>query len=308
MGLKNKKLFTCAEDKDYTAIRTEEVRQVRLVKKPADVKASEERLSGVRVSIISRDCNPRDRVIFYIHGGGFVTGSPESRIMFTYFLAHKFSYNVIAVDYRLAPECPYPAGVEDCYRVYEILEKRYGAKNIVIMGESAGANLTLVTLLKIRENHLGYPAASFVFSPCVQYTRELPSYRNNAPTEAMVTNLSDEVKSVYVCSTAEKIVNDPFISPCYGDFSGCSPIYLFASTTEVLFDDSKIMFETLKRQRVPVDLYVRKGMVHTWIIIPSIPEAKKDLKLIKELTDKAFQGDAKTSGEVKQLPIEKTAC
>jgi len=278
-GLKNKRFFTSAQEKDYVAIRQEEIHQVRIVKKPKNVDDIKITINGVKVNKITANKNPKDKVIMYIHGGGFVTGSPESRTMFTYYVVNKMGYNLVAVDYRLAPENPFPAGVNDCIEVYEALQEEYGADNIIIVGESAGANLTLVTLLKIKERGLSFPAASFAFSPCVQYDRVLESYEKNQNTEGMVTNLSDEVKAVYVCSDKSEDVNNPLVSPLYGDFTGCSPVYLFASKSEVLYDDSVLMYEKLKQDNVPVSLYLRNGVVHTWIVIPSIGEAKKDLKL-----------------------------
>nr|WP_297708235.1 alpha/beta hydrolase fold domain-containing protein [uncultured Butyrivibrio sp.] len=175
-GLKTKRYFTSVEEKDYEAIRLEEIRQVSFVKKPKNVNDEMTIIHGVKVHRISAQGNPTDKIIMYIHGGGFVTGSPESRTMFTYYLADKMGYNVVAVDYRLAPEHPFPAGVNDCIDVYEGLLSEYAANNIIIIGESAGANLTLVTLLKIKERGLEFPRASFAFSPCVQYDKVLESY------------------------------------------------------------------------------------------------------------------------------------
>ncbi|MBO6128574.1 MAG: alpha/beta hydrolase [Pseudobutyrivibrio sp.] len=287
-GLKTKRYFNGVESKDYVAIRKEELQQVSLVKKPKDVTDSEISISGVKVNMISKTSNPKEKIIMYIHGGGFVTGSPESRTMFTYYVADKMGFNVAAVDYRLAPENPFPAGVDDCINVYAELEKKYGAENIILAGESAGANLTLVTLLKIKERGLHFPKCSFAFSPCVQYDRVLDSYINNQKTEGMVTNLSEEVAAVYVCSEEEEDLKNPFVAPLYGDFTGCSPIYLFASSSETLYDDSILLHEKLKANGVPVSLYLRNKMVHTWIIIPAMPEAKKDLKLFKKLIENAF--------------------
>jgi len=300
-GLKNKRYFTSATEKDYVSIRKEEIRQVSLVKKPKNVEDIKTTVNGVRVHKITASDNPSDKLIMYIHGGGFVTGSPESRTMFTYHLANKTGYNVVAVDYRLAPENPFPAGVNDCIDVYEALEKEYGADNIIIVGESAGANLTLVTLLKIKERGLSFPISSFAFSPCVQYDKVLESYEKNQNTEGMVTNLSDEVKAVYVCSNKSEDVNNPLVSPLYGDFTGCSPVYLFASHSEVLYDDSILMYGKLKKDNVPVSMYLRKNVVHTWLVIPSIGESKKDLKLFKKLVDIAFSGNPKVEKEIVEL-------
>ncbi len=300
-GLKNKRYFRGRTSKDYVGIRKEEVQQVRFVRKPKNVIDEVKTIAGVTVHQISKPENPQDKVILYIHGGAFVTGSSDSKTMFTYHLVDKFGYNLISIDYRLAPEHPFPAGVNDCIDVYAEVIQKYGAKNVILLGESAGANLVLVTLLKIKERGYEYPKASFAFSPCVQYDKELGSYITNQNTEGMVTNLSDEVKAVYICSDNEIEVKNPFAAPLYGDFSGCTPIYLFASRTETLFDDSILMYQKLKNDHVPVSLFLRNNVVHTWVTIPVIPEAQKDLKVIHRLIDTAFKADPEVMLDVIEL-------
>ena len=196
-GLKKKRYFRSMDSKDYVEIRKEEIRQLRFIRKPKNVVDEVTTIAGVTVHQISKPENPQDKIILYIHGGGFVTGSSDSRTMFTYHVVDKFGYNFISIDYRLAPEHPFLAGVNDCIDVYAEVIQKYGAKNVILLGESAGANLVLVTLLKIKERGYDYPKASFAFSPCVQYDKELGSYITNQNTEGMVTNLSDEVKAVF---------------------------------------------------------------------------------------------------------------
>ena len=276
--------------KDYEAARKSELNAVARIKIPANVTVRQETLGGVDAQWISGKENHEDRIALYIHGGGFVTGSSEARKGFTFCLAGKLGMNVVAIDYRLAPEHPFPQGAEDCLTAYKALLESYPAEKIVLLGESAGGNLVLSLLLQLRENGLPLPAATFALSPTIQYDSVLDSYRSNLSTDCIVANLSDEVCAVYLCSWDKKVICNPVAAPYYGDFSGCTPIELWVSDSEVLRDDSYLLFEKLKEQKVPVRLYVRSGMMHTWLVIPEFPESKKDLKVLAEDMRLALNG------------------
>ena len=242
------------------------------------------------VELLRHPKNPTDRIILYLHGGGFVVGSVKTRRMFTGYLAAKLGYNVAAPEYRLAPEYPFPAAPQDCFAAYRALLKEYAPERIVLVGESAAGNLVLSVLLQIRQAGLPMPAAALCFSPCVQFDKTLPSYLENRSTEAMVDDLWTEVQETYLGTKDSAAVRDPLAAPYYGSFADCPPICLWASDSEVLRDDSLLLFEKLKAEGHPCRLYLRKGMIHTWLIIPTIPEAKKDLKTVKDCLDRAMEG------------------
>ena len=288
--MKNRSFYDPNEHKDYKAARQREIDAMARVRTPGGVTLRHESLGGVSAEWITGNRNPTDRIVLYIHGGGFVTGSSAARRSFTFHVAHRLGLNVVSLDYRLAPEHPFPAGPEDCLAAYRALLERYAPKKIVLLGESAGGNLVLSLLLQIKQNGLPLPAAVFAIAPTVQYDRELPSYRDNLATDSVVTNLSDEVCDVYLCSRDEAVLKNPVAAPLYGDYTGCPPVLLWASTTEVLYDDSVLMFEKCKDQGVTTKLYLRKGMMHTWIILPFLPEAKKDLKALGRDMHLAFVG------------------
>lgn len=291
---KGKRKYIPGENQDYPAKRRLEVKQNRFANAPKSVSINQVEMGGVPVEVLSHPQNPTDCVVLYFHGGGFVVGSVKTRRVFTGYLASKLGYNVVAPEYRLAPEYPFPAAPEDCFAVYKELIKIYAASRIVLLGESAGGNLVLSVLLKIKQAGLPMPAAALCIAPCVQFDQVFPSYIENQESEAMVDNLSAEVFDTYLCSNEEKVVRNPLAAPYYGNFSGCSPICLWVSESEVLRDDSLMFFEKLKAAGNPCRLYFRRGMIHTWLIIPYIPEAKKDLKTIKSCLDQAIEGKLKS--------------
>ena len=247
-------------------------------------------MDEVPVELLSHPGNPADRVVLYLHGGGFVVGSVKTRRMFTSYIAGKMGYNVAAPEYRLAPEHSFPAAPQDCFAVYRALLREYAPDRIVLLGESAGGNLVLSVLFQIKAAGLPMPAAGLCIAPCVQFDQVLSSYTQNQKTEAIVDNLSEEVFDTYLRSREPAAVRDPLAAPYYGDFTGCPPICLWASQSEVLRDDSVIFYEKLQKAGHPCKLYLRGGMIHTWLIIPYIPEARRDLKTVKSCMDAAMDG------------------
>lgn len=287
---KGKRRYSPDEPQDYPAKRAAEINQNRFVAVPKSVCLRETAMGGVPTEFVAHPSNPTDRVVLYLHGGGFVVGSVKTRRMFTSYIAGKMGYNVAAPEYRLAPEHPFPAAPQDCFAVYQALLKKYAPSRIVLLGESAGGNLVLSVLLQIKAAGLPMPAAALCIAPCVQFDQILPSYTQNQKTEAMVDNLSEEVFDTYLRSRDQAVAHDPLAAPYYGDFAGCPPICLWASESEVLRDDSLILFEKLQKAGRPCRLYLRDRMIHTWLIIPYIPEARRDLKTVKSCLDAAMDG------------------
>lgn len=305
--MKNRSFYDPRMPKDYVVARQSEIASAAKARIPANVGVRREALGGIPAEWITGKGNPDDRIMLYIHGGGFCTGSSAARRSFTVHVVHKLGLNAVSLGYRLAPEYPFPAGPADCLAAYRALLERYPAEKIVLLGESAGGNLVLSLLLQAKAQGLPLPAATFALSPTVQYDRELDSYRENLPTDCIVTNLSDEVCDVYLRSHDEALLHDPVAAPLYGDFTGCTPVILFASDSEVLRDDSLILFDKLRRQGVMTKLYMRKGMMHTWVIIPFFKESKKDLKLLGEELHRALIGTLRGMDETIWLGEEERA-
>lgn len=290
MCKQGKRRYSPEKPQDYPAQRAAEIRQNRFVTVPGAVCVRETSMDGVPVELLSHPKNPGDQIVLYLHGGGFVVGSVKTRRVFTAYVANKLGCNVAAPEYRLAPEHPFPAAAQDCFAVYRKLLKEYALRKIVLLGESAGGNLVLSVLLQIKAAGLPMPAAALCLSPCVQFDQTFPSHMQNQKTEAMVDNLSEEVCRTYLCSWEETVIRNPLGAPYYGDFTGCPPICLWASESEVLRDDSVFFYEKLRKEGNPCRLYLRKGMLHTWLIIPHIPEARRDLKTVKACMDAALNG------------------
>ena len=295
--MRNRSFYDPAHPKDYASARAGEIASAAYMRVCKDVSMRQGELGGVPAWWISREGNPSDRTVLYIHGGGFVTGSSEARKGFTTYVAGRLGLNVISLDYRLAPEHPFPAAPDDCLAAYRALLGRFAADKIALLGESAGGNLVLSLLLQAKAAGLPLPAATFALSPTVQYSCELPSYLENSDKDSIVTNLSDEVRDVYLRSRDPQVLEDPVAAPYFGDYTGCMAVELWVSSSEVLRDDSLALFSKLSDQGVATRLYVRDGMMHTWIIIPDFRESKKDLAALGEDMRQALDGTFAGSGE-----------
>lgn len=286
---KTKSIYSSSTEKNYVQSRNYEDARMDKLPIPFGVQIEQAYLGTVPVEYVMKKSNSTDTIVLYIHGGGFVEGSAKARRSFTTYIANKMNYNVAAINYRLAPEYPFPKAPLDCVEAYQSLLLKYHAEKIILLGESAGGNLVLSTLLYIKNKKLPYPAASFVISPTVQYDQELDSYEDNSDSDCMITNLSEEICDTYLQSTEESVVKSPYAAPYYGDFTGCSPVYIWSSASEVLRDDSVIMADKLKAENVKCELFLREKMMHAYLIVPAIKESKKDLKTIKKYMDDAVE-------------------
>lgn len=266
---------------DYAKKRIQEEKQAAMAPAPAGVIFQKKKIDSVETEFVSWKSNPTDIIIYYIHGGGFVAGSSRQRRNFTGYVAKKMGFNVISVDYRLAPETPFPGGAEDCLKVYRKLLEDYAPEKIAFMGESAGGNLVLATALMAKDQNLPLPGCIITASPTVQYSRELPSYKMNADTDCMITNLSEEVKDVYFQSKDRTVFENPYGAPLYGDFHGFPPVFINVSKSEALKDDAYLLNEKLQDQGVITKLLERENVMHAYLIQAMLPEARRDLKEVR---------------------------
>lgn len=177
------------------------------------------------------------RIVLFFHGGGYVFGSAKSHRGLTFKLAQETQANIFSVDYRLAPEHPFPAAVEDAVAAYKwLLDNGADPTKIVVSGDSAGGGLSLALMLSCKERHLPMPAASVLYSPFTDLAATGSSLETNEPTDVMF-------KKVYIAEGAKRYTGEadpktPLISPLYADLSGLPPTLIFVSDNEALYDDS----------------------------------------------------------------------
>jgi len=236
-------------------------------------------LGGVAAERLRTASADESRALLYIHGGGFVAGVPANHRPLTWRLADKLGVPVYAVDYRLAPEHPFPAGLEDCVTAYRaLLDTGLKPTAIVIAGDSAGGNLTLATALKAKALGLPQPAALVCLSPATDWA-ETPSRRSNVGSDAMfVPAMFATVPAAY-CPGRDAC--DPLISPQRGDLAGLPPTLIQCSGAEMLRDDAVFMAEKLTAAGVAATLEVWPGLFHVWQVMADVlPEGRRAIDAI----------------------------
>ena len=243
---------------------------------PKGVTVAKTRLAGMYAERIEKSGNEKGWIL-YIHGGGFTTGSARERRAICQYIAGQYGYNCLSFDYRLAPENKWPAQPEDSMAAWKALKaKGIREEETVLMGESAGGLLALSLALQIKEKGLKQPRAIVAFSPCTNQAEHYPSHRENAGTDYM---LRDKVykgmqEPVFGKDAAKSILRDPVASPIYGDYTGLPPVFLSASDTEALLDDSRELYKNLKKEGHKAKLEIQHGCFHAWQVFPMIREAR----------------------------------
>jgi len=250
-----------------------------------DIVIKEEILDGIAGEWIfntSKSIDDSHGTILFFHGGAFVRGSKSSERSFCRELVLNSNYNIYSTDYALAPEHPFPEGLEDCMKVYEALCKTVpkGASNIVLCGESAGATMALTVAVYAKMKGISLPKGIVLLSPSVQCERPLPSHTENLETDCMLTNFMDEIKAEYFQTCDPSVLAQPLASPINADFTGFPPVYITASDSEVLRDDAVLLSEKLQKQGVECTLDMAHGLMHVYPIMTALKESKEAVKRI----------------------------
>ena len=247
---------------------------------PKHIRMDKTSLGGVPVERLRSPIADEKKAILYIHGGGFVAGQPANHRQLTWRLAAKTNAPVYAIDYRLAPEHPFPAGLDDALAAYRtLLDKGIEPSRIAVGGDSAGGNLTLALALKLKELGLPQPAALVCLSPVTDLAEPAASHTDNAQKDAMFdTSIFNSVPESYVPGGD---VMNPLVSPLRGDVSGLPPTLFQCSRDEMLRDDSVRMAARMKDAGVDATLEVWPRVFHVWQVAADVlPEGRKAIENI----------------------------
>ncbi len=240
-----------------------------------DVTVASAKVAEVPVEWITAPNASEDAVLLFIHGGGYVIGSPDSHRHLVANLSEETGLQGLLVDYRLAPEDPFPAAVEDAISVYAaLLTHGFEAEEIVVAGASAGGGLVIAMMLAIRDANLPLPAAGICLSPWNDLTGTAKSLETNASVDPTVTKESlDFFAGEYL---GEEDAQNPYASPLFGDFTGLPPLLIQVGSVEVLLDDAVMLAERAKEAGVSVTLEVWDEMIHVWHrYYPVLQEARE---------------------------------
>jgi acetyl esterase/lipase len=213
-------------------------------------------------------------VILYVHGGGYVAGSVQTHRAFVAQVAKKAKTKLLSVDYRLAPEHPFPAAIEDGINAYKwLLEQGYNSSQIVLMGDSAGGGLAIGLALKIRDLVLPLPIAVVALSPWVDLLCEGETMLTNQKTDNMANKKGAHFFAISYAKESE--YKNPYASPLYANLKGFPKILIQVSNTEILYNDATRFNEKALSEGVDITLDVWNKMPHVWqMFSPILPEAR----------------------------------
>lgn len=253
----------------------------KMAKIPDGIEIKEDKINNIYAEWIIPDGADKSKLILYVHGGGYVSGSCNDHRGFVSKLAKNCGIMTLVFDYRLAPEHPFPAGLNDTVAVYQwLLDNGFKRENIVIAGESAGGGLTLATLLALKEKNIPMPAAAVAISPWTDLTCSSDSYRTKNKVSLAPMNSWLVFRKHYIGNNP---ANLPLISPLFGDLHGLPPTFINSGEADEIFEDGEKFYLKAKEAGVDITFRAGKDMVHCYpLLAPMFKEATEAMDEICE--------------------------
>jgi acetyl esterase/lipase len=249
---------------------------------PPDVKVEHVTAPAVPAEWLSAPGARSDAAVLYLHGGGYVIGSPRSHRHLAAAIGAAAQAPVLLPEYRLAPEHPFPAAVDDAVAAYRwLLGRALAPRRLVIAGDSAGGGLTVATLLALRDAGLPLPGGGVCISPWVDLTCGGESYTTRADADPIVKRQS--VADMATAYLAGRDAKTPLASPLFADLRGLPPLLIHVGDDEVLLDDAVRIAERARKAGVEATLEVSDKMVHVWHwFFPMLDEGQAAIDRIGE--------------------------
>jgi monoterpene epsilon-lactone hydrolase len=239
-----------------------------------DLKVEHDRIGEMSVEIITPPDVDGDRTILYWHQGAFIMGAAAEFTGPLGELGRRARARVVVPDYRLAPEDPYPACVEDGLEAWRwLLDSGVPATSVAFAGDSAGGNLTVAVMLAARDAGVELPAAGVSLSAYLDLALTSESYDRNRETDPVITREACEWLAEAYLGGADP--RTPLASPVYADLTGLPPLYISSGSVEAMFDDAARLAEKARQDGVEVTFDPAEGMVHMWyLFVDFLPEAE----------------------------------
>lgn len=262
------------------SINEQRARAERLAKIPRGRSAAAEelRLGGVRCLRLTPRLSLSERHLVYLHGGGYTVMSPETHAGWVQGLAVRANATATLADYRLAPEHPYPAAVDDCVAVVRAMyDEGVRPQDMVLGGDSAGGGAALATLCRLSQDGDPLPAGAVLFSPWTDLTASGGSVSSRRALDPMID--ADALAGAADKYRGDTPADDPGVSPLFADLTGLPPTLVQVGDHEVLLDDSVRLAEAMRAAGVDVELEVGAGLWHVYQAFgAAVPEAREALE------------------------------
>ncbi|MGC2826418.1 MAG: alpha/beta hydrolase [Pseudolabrys sp.] len=258
---------------------------------PRDTQTITINAGGVSADRVITPASRSNRHVLYLHGGAYRLGAPSTYRHVTWRIASAAQARVLVIDYRLAPEHPFPAALEDAVSCYRwLLAEGTDPRQIAVIGDSAGGGLALALLLKLRDSSLPLPAAAVVLSPWTDLALTGASLTLNAKFDAMVH--AEDAPNFAADYLAGADPRHPYASPLYGDPTGLPPTLIQVGSDEVLRDDAVRMAERMQRAHCQAELQIWPRMPHVWhLFAPILPEAREAITEIGKFVQRTLPAE-----------------
>lgn len=254
----------------------------RMFPPEADVKCETADAGGIKAEWVATEGANVDRAILYLHGGGYVIGSINTHRSLAGRISRAAKARVLVIDYRLAPEHPHPAAVEDSVAAYRwLLSRGIKPSRIALAGDSAGGGLTVAVLVAIRQAKLPTPAAGVCMSPWVDLEGIGESMSTKAGVDPIVQR--DGLLNMAAAYLGGSDPRTPLAAPLYADLSGLPPLMIQVGTSETLLDDGARLAQRARKAGVEVVFEPWEGMIHVWqLFAPILDEGRQAIQRIGE--------------------------
>jgi monoterpene epsilon-lactone hydrolase len=268
------------EQPDLEAVRAGFEQMAALFPVPPDVTCEAVTAGTVKSEWVTAPGAASDRAILYLHGGGYAIGSINTHRALAADLSRAAKARVLVIGYRLAPEHPHPAAVEDAVAAYRwLLAQGFSPRRLAIAGDSAGGGLTIATLVALRDAGEKLPAAGICLSPWVDLEGIGDSMTTKADLDPMVKK--DGLVQFASLYLGGKSPRTPLAAPLYADLSGLPPLLVVVGTCETLLDDASRIAERARKAGVDVTYEPAEGMIHVWqLFAPMLDEGKQSIERI----------------------------
>jgi acetyl esterase/lipase len=267
---------------DIVQVRQHTARmEARLVRGAPTAPSESVSIDGIPATWFGGPERAETGTLLYLHGGAWCLHLPRIYARFASILSDLTGMRVLLPEYRLAPEHPFPAGVDDCFAVYRwMLDQGYRQRPFALAGDSAGGSLSLVTLMRARDALLPMPDCAALLSPSTDLTASGPSMRYNAEADPMFAPAAIDLLPDQYCPGQDR--RNPLLSPLLGDWHGLPPLLFHAGSTEMLLDDSVRAHDRATQAGVPAEIEVYVGLPHVWHMITWLPEARQATRAIAD--------------------------
>jgi epsilon-lactone hydrolase len=271
-------LFNNWSEGSISEQRARQEKSTRFARLPKNVCFQPIIINGIPSEWIEAN-NSKAGVILYLHGGAYALGSINSHREFLSRLALFTQIKILAINYRLAPEHPFPAALEDALTAYHyLLTQGFDPSQVIIAGDSAGGGLTLAALISLRDAGEKLPAGAFCISPWVDLSFPDPFSKKTAKPDPILSSKILEGYAKYYAGNTEP--TNPLISPIYADLRGLPPLLIHVGENEILLDESIRFSEKARQAGVIITLVTWEGMFHVFQLFSFLPETQKSMEQI----------------------------